>query len=141
MAKWSRSPFVAIFTAILLPATMAQQNYDYSLDPIPDPFLPGDSYPNRLETDVCRPIFDHILRNSARFINELVLNTNRHIRFDTEDARLMTSRMQTRLGKLRELYRGGFRVLKAWTEFPDNEVSDNSSLHYEGEDKLVQSCI
>ena len=120
--------------SILLPAVIAQSIFDYTQQPIPTPFTFGDMYPNRPETDVCRPIFDHILRNSARFTNELVLNTNSHIEFATEDARRMSSRMQTRLDRLAQLYSGDFTVLKAWTQYPDSEVPDASSFHYEGEE-------
>ena len=131
MASWI-SFFHAAF-AILFPVVIAQSNFDYSQQPIPIPFLQGNSYPNRPETDVCRPIFNHVLRNSARFTNELVFNTNPHIKFATTDSRRMTSRMQTRLDRLREIYSGGFTVLKTWTQYPDSEVPDPSSLHYEGE--------
>ena len=126
----------AVAAVLILQATvaMAQSNFDYSQQPIPNPFRQGNRYPNRPETDVCRPIFDHILRNSDRFTNELVLNTNPQIAFETADSRLMTSRMQTRLDRLRQLYRGDFTVLKAWTQYPDPEVQDSTSLHYEGED-------
>ena len=127
--------FFYAFVAILLPVVIAQSNFDYSQQPIPIPFYEGDRYPNRPETDVCRPIFDHILRNSARFTSELVFNTNPDITFATMDSRRMTSRMQTRLDRLREIYSGDFTVLKTWTQFPDNEVLDPSSLHYEGEDQ------
>ena len=125
---------VVLFAAALavLPATLAQSNFDYSRQQIPNPFRRGNRYPNREEKDVCRPIFDHIERNSARFRNELVFNTNRNIAFSTGDARRMSSRMQTRLDRLRQLYTRGFTVLKAWSQYPDSEVQDSGSLHYEG---------
>jgi hypothetical protein len=123
---------VAAAAATLLPATLAQSQFDYSQQPIPIPFLQGHRYPDRPETDVCRPIFDYILPGSARFTSELVLNTNPNIQFATPDSRRMTSRMQTRLDRLREIYDGGFTVLKTWTQFPDSEVEDALSLHYEG---------
>lgn len=124
--------FVAAVTCVMLPVG-ALTNFDYSEQPIPYPFRLHDRYPNREETDVCRPIFDHIQRNSARFTNELVLSTNPHIAFASVDARRMTSRMQTRLDRLSQLYIGDFTVLKAWTQYPDREVKDSASLHYEGE--------
>ena len=112
---------------------LAQSQFDYSQQSIPSRFMVGDSYPGRPETDVCRPIFDHIQRDSARFMNELVFNANPQITFATSDSHHMTSRMKSRLDRLREIYTEGFTVLKAWTEFPDNEVQDTQSLHYEGE--------
>ena len=122
---------------LLLPAAvLGQSDFDYSQQPIPIPFELGDRYPDRPETDVCRPIFDYILRDSARFTNELVFNTNPSVTFATTDSRRMTSRMQTRLDRLLEIYDGEFTVLKAWTEFPDSEVVDSLSLHYEGEQLL-----
>ena len=131
----------AVLTVLPAAATLAQENFDYSQQPIPNPFRLGNRYPNRPETDVCRPIFDHIVHNSDRFTNELVLNTNREIAFATDDARRMTSRMQTRLDRLRQLYGGYFTVLKAWTEYPDPEVLDSTSLHYEGEDDCIPSLL
>ena len=133
MEIYRSSIILVIVATIVVPATVAQSNFDYSQEPIPTPFLLDDSYPNRPETDVCRPIFDHILRDSARFTNELVLNTNPQITFATSDSRRMTSRMQTRLDRLRQSYNGQFTVLKTWTQYPDSEVPDNTSLHYEGE--------
>lgn len=132
---------LAVVAAVLImvqaTVVVAQSNFDYSQQPIPSPFRLGNRYPNRPETDVCRPIFDHILRNSDRFTNELVLNTNPQIAFETANSRRMTSRMQTRLDRLRQLYRGDFTVLKAWTQYPDPEVVDSTSLHYEGEDNSI----
>ena len=130
MAKSLR--FLAALAASLAALQVIAAQFDYSQQPIPDPFQLGDRYPDREEVEVCRPIVDHIDRNSARFTNELVLNTNPSITFSNNDARLMTSRMQTRLDRLRQLYTRGFTVLKAWTQYPDPEVADIASLHYEG---------
>ena len=146
MAVRTNSLLLALSTATTLalllqtPAVvLAQSQFDYSQQPIPIPFLLGDSYPDRPETDVCRPIFDHIRRDSARFTNELVFNTNQRVTFATSDSRRMTSRMQTRLDRLREIYNGGFTVLRAWSEFPDSEVADSQSLHYEGDGRMICS--
>ena len=125
-------PVVFAAALAVLPATLAQSNFDYSQQQIPNPFQLGNRYPNREETDVCRPIYDHIDRDSARFTNELVFNTNQNIEFSTTDARRMTSRMQTRLDRLRQLYTRDFTVLKAWTQYPDSDVQDSGSLHFEG---------
>ena len=122
--------FVLFAAAVsVLPATIAQLEFDYT---IPDPFELGNGYPDRNEADVCRPIFDHIERDSARFKNELVKHVNPKIVFFNNDAHLMSSRMQMRLDGLREIYTGKFTVLKAWTQYPDSEVQDSASLHYEG---------
>ena len=126
----SYAHFVLFVAAVsVLPATIAQFVFDNT---IPDPFKLGNSYPDRKEADVCRPIFYHIERDSARFKNELVKNVNPNILFSTNDAHLMSSRMQMRLDRLRQLYTGDFTVLKAWTQYPDSEVQDSGSLHYEG---------
>ena len=135
MMKNSRSVvlIVTVLAVLWVPATARHRqttsNFDYSGQPIPNPFRLGDSYPDREEMDVCRPIFDHIDRNSVRFRNELVLDNSSM----TFDERWMTSRMYSRLNRLRQLYTGGFTVLKAWTQYPDSEVHDPTSLHYEGE--------
>lgn len=140
MVKNSRSVvfIVTVLALLWVPATARHRhrhthsNFDFSGHPIPDTFRLGDRYPDREEMDVCRPIFNHIDRNSVRFRNELVLD-NSSMTFDNADARWMTSRMYSRLNRLRQLYTGGFTVLKAWTQYPDSEVQDLASLHYEGE--------
>ena len=135
--------FQLFFVAgVLLLVHVVQGQQDFSTAEVPDPFRVGDFYPPRPEVEVCRPISDYIDRNSARFTNELVTNTNGDISFSTPDSRIMSSRMQSRLNNLATLYRRetGRRmtVLRAWTQFPDPEVSDDMSLHYEGED--VRPC-
>ena len=130
MAK-SRRLLAALATSLAALQVIAAQ-FDYSQQPIPDPFQLGDRYPDREEVEVCRPIVDHIDRNSARFTSDLVLNSDLNAVFSNNDARRMTSRMQSRLDQLRMLYTGGFTVLKAWTQYPDPEVGDTASLHYEG---------
>ena len=124
-----------LLAALSLHTSNAQQ--DFSTREIPNPFGVGDFYPARPEEDVCRSILDYIDRGSARFTNELVTNLNRDINFATDDSRLMTSRMQSRLDRLATLYyqrrSRRFTVLKAWTEFPDADLAGNNrSLHYEG---------
>lgn len=106
-------------------------------------FETGTFFPTRqslgvMETEaaVCQPITDHIDRNSPRFNNELISNSNNRIAFQTADSRLMSSRMQSKLDMLEELYRPTNKlitILKAYSPFPDPELSSNNrSLHYEG---------
>ena len=121
---------ILLFTA-LLQWGRAQQ--DFTVEPVPNPFTLGDRYPDREEEEVCRTVRDYIVRNSVRFTTELVTNVNSQIDFGTSDARIMTSRMQTRVNRLATLYGQRFTVLKAWTEFPDSDLTNERSLHYEGE--------
>ena len=120
-------------TVVMLPPVKGQQ--DFTTAQVPDPFTVGDYYPPRLEVDVCRPIRDYIDRNSARFTNELVTNTNSRITFSTSDSRIMTSRMQSRLNTLADSYFAAtstrMTVRRAWTQFPNSQLN-NMSLHYEG---------
>ena len=111
--------------------------YQYTRGPVPAEFHMNDSYPARNETDECRPIRLRIQRNS-RLFRSLVVNTNTaRINFIHSDARIMTSRLQTRLNALAELYYQQFRlritVTKSWTEYGDGDVDDPQSLHYEGQ--------
>ena len=133
----------AVFLAILLLALQAcscnaQDEFDFTIGQIPDPFVVGDSYPMRPEEEVCRPIRDYIRRGSARFNSELLTYTTSRINFADADSQRMTSRMQTRLERLVQLYRAEYRrnrrftVLKAYAEFPDPDIGDARSLHYEG---------
>ena len=123
-------------TVSLLVLSKVHGQQDFSTAEVPDPFRVGDFYPPRPEVDVCRPIRDYIDRNSARFTNELVTNTNPDISFSTADSRIMSSRMQSRLNRLATRYdeeRGRrMTVLRAWVPFPSG-LSDDMSLHYEGE--------
>ena len=127
---------VATTLLIALQGLPTQGQQDFTTAQIPNPFGVGDFYPPRPEVEVCRPIRDYIDRNSARFTNELVTNTNADIVFSTSDSRIMSSRMQSRLNSLASLYRQqtGRRmtVLRAWTQFYNRQVNDNTSLHYEG---------
>ena len=131
----------AALALVLVSIVQAQQ--DFTTAEVPNPFQVGDFYPPRPEVEVCRPIRDYIDRNSARFTNELVTNTNPDITFSTSDSRIMSSRMQSRLNSLASLYgqQTGRRmnVLRAWTQFPNAQISDDKSLHYEGEHG-VQCC-
>ena len=121
----------------LASVTVVQGQQDFTTAQVPNPFRVGDFYPPRPEVEVCRPIRDYIDRNSVRFNNELVTNTNPDITFSTSDSRIMSSRMQSRLNSLASLYgqQTGRRmtVRRAWTQFPNAEISDDKSLHYEGE--------
>ena len=126
---------------VLVLVSIVQGQQDFTTAEVPDPFRVGDFYPPRPEVEVCRPIRDYIDRNSARFTNELVTNTNPDIIFSTSDSRIMSSRMQSRLNSLASLYRQqtGRRmtVLRAWTQFPNAQISDDKSLHYEGEHSVA----
>ena len=110
---------------------------------IPSTFRVGTYFPTRsglnaLQTEeaVCRPIVDQIDRNSARFRTELVTNTNRKISFATADSRIMSSRMQSRLDRLADLYTSGrMTIRKAWSQYPDSELRGiHTSLHFEGKE-------
>ena len=124
-----------LFPAVVL-ISLVQGQQDFTTNPVPDPFQVGDFYPPRDEEAVCRRITDYIDRNSARFMNELVTNTNPDITFSTSDSRIMSSRMQSRLNTLANLYKQEtgrkMTVLRAWLPFPSG-LSDSMSLHYEGE--------
>ena len=132
---------MSITVAILLQSCTCQQ--EFTTAEIPDPFRVGNFYPPRSEVEVCRPIRDYIARGSARSNNELVTNTNPLITFNNQNSRIMTSRMQSRLNTLASLFYNQFgrriRVLKAWTPFPDPDLSgDETSLHYEGK---LKECM
>ena len=124
----------AVLLALLALSVKGQQ--DFTTAEVPNPFRVGVFYPPRLEVEVCRPIRDYIDRNSARFTNELVTNTNNDIVFNTADSRIMTSRMQSRLNALAATYRANtgrrMTVLRAWTQFPSSQINNVMSLHYEG---------
>ena len=130
----SISLLVYAVAAALILSVQGQQ--DFTTAAVPNPFQVGDYYPPRPEVEVCRPIRDYIDRNSARFMNELVTNTNNDIVFSTADSRIMSSRMQSRLNTLAALYleQTGRRmtVERAWVPFPSG-LQDDMSLHYEGE--------
>ena len=128
---------VLFYAVCSLLTVNAQQ--DFTTAQVPT-FNVGVFYPGRsnialqAEVQTCRGITDRIARNSARFNSELVTNTDGAITFATADSRLMSSRMQSRLGELARSYSGRMTVLKAWSPFPDPELAqENNSLHYEGQ--------
>ena len=108
--------------------------FQYTNGPVPDVFQVNQSYPNRTEIEECMPIQLRIERNSRSY-SDLVVNTNSDIDFANSDARRMTSRMRSRLDALVVLFYREFSaritVLKTWTEYPDEDV-DDQSLHFEG---------
>ena len=136
------SAALTVLLQILSPAAGQQ---DFTVAQVPAFTTVGVFYPGRsnalaedAETQTCRAITDRIDRNSARYNHELVTNTAGNINFATGDARIMSSRMQSRLDDLARRYwddfGGTMTVLKAWTPYPDPELSgDDQSLHYEGE--------
>ena len=115
--------------------TSNEGNFLYTRDPVPRFFRLGQRYPNREESEQCRPIRLRITRNSRLYITNLVTNGNGDIYFQSSDARIMTSRMQTRLNTLARIFRlkynSKIRVLKAWTQYSSTDADPNS-LHYEG---------
>lgn len=134
---------------LLLLLQVASGQQDFTRAQIPA-FRVGIFYPARsnnvreAEIMTCRAITDRITRNSARFNNELVTNTNRGIYFRSADTRIMTSRMQSRLDDLASAYYRTYRrrmtVTKAWTPFPDSQLrGDENSLHYEGGAACISS--
>lgn len=134
----AQSPVVVLLVFYI--AKCSSQNdeqYLYSKGEVPTYFRLNQSYPNRREADVCRPIRLRIDRDSALFRTELVVADTLHATFASADARVMTSRMSSRLGALASLYarltRSRLNVLKVWTPYPDPGVTDLLSLHYEGE--------
>ena len=136
-AAMFRKP-VVILTALFLSQCNSQssEQYLYSRGEVPTSFALNQSYPNRSEADVCRPIRLRIDRDSPRFSSELVVAGTLDATFASADARVMTSRMHSRLSKLVSLYssltRSRLGVLKVWTPYTDREVTDPLSLHYEG---------
>ena len=117
-------------------ATDDNDAFRHTRGTVPDEFTLNQSYPDRREVDVCRPIRLRIERTSRKFHVDLVVNTNPDINFINTNAQIMSSRMQTRLNSLAVLFYDNFglsiTVIKAWTEYGDAEVQDPQSLHYEG---------
>lgn len=109
----------------------------FQQEPVPDPFTLGDRYPNRNETVEVRPIKLRLRRTSRRFSETIIRNTNNDLDYANDDARLMTSRLKSRLDRLGELYedkyrRQRLRVLLTYAEENNPSVTDPKSLHYEG---------
>lgn len=128
--------------AAAVSATGGAQNDDsifqYTRGPVPQQFQVGMHYPTRNETEECRPIRLRIERDSRLFRTNLVVNTNQGIHFANNDAKRMTSRLQSRLNSLASsfynMYRVRFTVVLAWVEYSsDDGIGDDQSLHYEGE--------
>lgn len=128
-------------TILLLQLATSSESTSFrrSREPIPSVFLPGLRYPDRNETDECRPIRLRISRNSRLYRTQLVTNSNSKIDFLTADSRIMTSRLQTRLDALAERYYAQYsariRVLRSWSDYSPDEsdsIGDPDSLHYEG---------
>lgn len=118
-------------------SSSSSEQYVYSRGEVPVNFRLYQSYPNRSEADTCRPIRLRIERGSARFRSELVTaDAQLDATFAAEDARVMMSRMYSRLAALASLHgqlsRTKVVVLKVWTTTTDGEVTDPFSLHYEG---------
>ena len=136
MVLHQRSSLLLVAVTIVVMLSFgAQGQQDLTAAQVPNPFRVGDFYPPQSEVEVCRPIRDYIDRNSARFTNELVTNSNPDIIFNTANSRIMSSRMQSRLNSLASAYRTDtgkrMTVLRAWTQFPNSQLN-TMSLHYEG---------
>ena len=127
---------ILLILLLLLHWNKGQQNFTHDQVPI---FTVGIFYPTRsgqsaeqAEISLCRAIVDYISRDTPRFRSELVYNTNSKINFQTEDSHIMSSRMQSKLGILEVLNSTRMTIQKAWRPFPDLELQNNDSLHYEG---------
>ena len=119
-------------------ATDDDSVFQYTRGPVPENFQLGQHYPSRSETDECRPIRLRIGRESRLFRTNLVVNANPDIHFANNDAKRMTSRLQSRLNTLASTFYSRYQlhitVHLAWVEYSlDDGVGDPQSLHYEGE--------
>ena len=118
-------------------AATADDNFIFSNGPVPDPFQLHQHYPDRSETDECRPIRLRIGRSSRRFQTDLVTNSHPSVQFANADARIMSSRLQRYLNELADLFHEQYNVwlsvTKAWVEYGDENVTDPNSLHFEGQ--------
>ena len=121
-----------VAVALLLPSDRLAIALDFNKGTCPSTFTVGMSYPNLPETTVCRQLQTYISRDSDRFRIEMVTNVDTTINFANSDARIMCSRMQSKLGQLRKAFTGSFTVLKAWAEYPDPNITEPGSLHYDG---------
>lgn len=131
---------VVLALAYLIPLSSSQTSdvFSYSRGPIPSVFHVGTRYPDRNETEECRPIRLRVARNSRLYRTQLVTNTNPQIIFQTADARVMTARIQARLNALAASYYRHYSakitVLRSWSEYSANDgIGDPNSLHYEGQ--------
>ena len=125
-----------VLLLLLQYCNFVQPQQEFQQDPVPDPFLLGDRYPNRDEFDECRPIQLQLKRTSSKFSATIAQNTNPDINFATTDASLMTSRLKSRLDILAALYKeqfgGNLNVLLTYAESDNPQVTTNDSLHFEG---------
>ena len=125
-----------VLLLLLQYCNFVQPQQVFQQDPVPDPFLLGDRYPNRDEFDECRPIQLQLKRTSSKFSATIAQNTNTDINFATADASLMTSRLKSRLDILADLYMeqfgGNLNVLLTYAESNNPQVTTNDSLHFEG---------
>ncbi len=142
----SLTALLVVLIISLHPSTIAAQSttdnsvFQYSRGPVPDDFQVGQHYPSRSEMEECRPIRLRIGRDSRLFRTNLVVNSNPNIHFASNDAKRMTSRLQSRLNSLASLFYSQYQlrltVHLAWVEYsPDDGVDDPQSLHYEGESR------
>lgn len=131
---------VLFITIIRLSISQSTSGGDFlhNRGPVPSVFQVGTRYPDRNETEECRPIRLRVVRNSRLYRTQLVTNTNPQIIFHSADARVMTARVQARLNALAasyyQHYQARITVLRSWSEFSVNDTSigDPNSLHYEG---------
>lgn len=109
----------------------------FQQEPVPDPFELGDRYPDRDEKVEVRPIKLRLQRTSRRFSETIINNDNNDLSYANDDARLMTSRLKSRLDILGGLYEDEYRrqkleVVLTYAEEGNPDVTDPNSLHYEG---------
>lgn len=146
--RWKAAPnmqsllFLTALGTLALQLSNAQQaspdGFVYSRGPIPDVFQQGTRYPDRNETEECRPIRLRVVRSSRLYTTQLVTNVNPDIVFHSSNARIMTRRMQARLNALAASYQihysARITVWRAWSEYSANDtIGDPTSLHYEGD--------
>lgn len=134
---------IVLALAYLIPFSCTQSSSDvssfsFSRGPVPSVFHVGTHYPDRNETEECRPIRLRVVRNSRLYRTGLVTNTNPKIIFRTADSRVMTARVQARLNALAasyyRQYSAKITVLRSWSEYSANDgIGDPNSLHYEGQ--------
>ena len=138
--------YMCIFiSCVSLTVGTDESEFLYTRGEVPDEFYLDQHYPNRNETDTCRPIRLRIMRNSRLYRNNLVVNSNPGILFTNSDTRLMTPRLQTRLNTLALLFKQEtglkFTVLQAWSEYSEDDgINDPNSLHYEGNCVIAGTC-
>ena len=121
----------------------AQSNdeFEFTNGPVPELFQLGQHYPNRLEEEECRPIRLRIERNSRRYDTDLFMNQHPGVQFTDADARIMSGRLLRRLNELADSFHADHGiwifVTKAWAEYGDSEVTDPTSLHFEGKQASI----